>query len=83
MATLSWINIGSGNDLLPDGTTHYLNQHWLKIIAIYSSVISLKIHRIYWQKVSFEIFFFLDFLMYLPGDNELIHTHKTRDTNEI
>ena len=35
MATEIWMNIGSGNVLLPDGTNHYLKQCWLIIKKVF------------------------------------------------
>ena len=34
MATYIWVNIGSGNGLLSDGKSHYLNQCWLIISEV-------------------------------------------------
>ena len=34
METQNWVNIGSSNHLVPDGTKHYLNQCWLLICEV-------------------------------------------------
>ena len=49
--------------------SHYLKQCWLEIIDIYYRAISLKIHKIYCQKLSFKII--LEMYMHQPGGNEL------------
>ena len=44
--TLVWFSFGSGNGLLPDGTSHYLNQRWLttKDVLCHSSVSNFSIN---------------------------------------
>ena len=34
MVTWNWVNIGSGNGLLPDAPRHYRNQYWLIIVEV-------------------------------------------------
>ena len=34
MATETFVNVGSGNGLLPDGTTSFLNQCWFIISEV-------------------------------------------------
>ena len=55
--------------------SHYLNQCWPKINDIHPSVISRKMHKICWQKWSFEIKFLMIFL-HMPTDNGLIHKRR-------
>ena len=71
MVVVIWINIGSDNGLLPEGTKPlFLTNVHSNIIGIYPSAISQKLHKIYW-KLSLKIMLWQIF-MHLPGDNELI-----------
>ena len=76
MATEIWVNIGSGNGLLPDGTKPLpevrtnVDLPSVRSIGIHLSTISQEILQPSITKISWKIAF-LKFLLNLPGANEL------------
>ena len=74
MATEIWVNIGSGNGLLPDGTKPLPEQNVdlpsVRSIGIYLSTILQKILQPSMTKISWKIIF-LQFILNLSGANEL------------
>ena len=76
MATKIWVNIGSGNGLLPDGTKPLpgpmLTDHHLKSSDIHSRSISQEMPQPSITKIHLEILY-LKFHLNFPGATELTH----------
>ena len=70
MATKIWVNIGSGNGLLPDGTWTNVDSSSVKSIDIHMGAISQEIPQPSITKISLNITY-LKFYSNLPGANEL------------
>ena len=75
MATEIWVNIGSGNGLLPDGTKPLpepmLTDHHLKTSDIHSWAISLEMSQPSITKICLKIAY-LKFHLIFPGANEFL-----------
>ena len=73
MATRNWVNIGSGNGLLPDGTKPYLAQCWLISLMTFSGIslraISQQVAKLQFYEISIKSLL-IKLVPHLAGANE-------------
>ena len=77
MATEIWVNIGSGNGILPDGTKP-LPEYWHNISKVWWHLfvaLSQEIHQPLVTKISLKIMY-IEFNSNTPGANELNHNKR-------